>query len=77
MRECFVKHTSTDEKPTGIATKIISGGMKRSKLVDMILYDIHSTTVNDHGTHMKEWFEVRRVIKGSMFHCHYGVSLLQ
>ena len=42
MGECLVSHVRTHLNLADLATKIIPGGIKRSKLVDMLLYDIES-----------------------------------
>ena len=42
MGECLVAHISTNENLGDLATKLIPGGIKRSRLVDMVLYDIES-----------------------------------
>ena len=38
MKESLVGHIRSEENPADICTKIIPGGMKRQKLVDMIVY---------------------------------------
>ena len=40
MGESLTGHVPTNDNPADIATKIIAGGIKRAKLVDMLLYDI-------------------------------------
>ena len=48
MGEMLVTHIPTNDNPADIATKLIPGGQKRSRLVDLILYDIESvSTSND------------------------------
>lgn len=42
MDECVVTHISTTENLADLATKLIPGGIKRSRLVDKLLYDIES-----------------------------------
>ena len=42
MGECLITHISTNLNLGDLATKLIPGGMKRSRLVDMILYDVES-----------------------------------
>ena len=45
MNEIRTCHIPTDENPADLATKLIPSGMKRSKLVSMILYDIFDSGV--------------------------------
>ena len=40
MGESLTGHVPTNDNPADIATKIIAGGIKRARLVDMLLYDI-------------------------------------
>ena len=42
MGECLVAHVRTHLNLADVATKIIPGGIKRSQLVDMLLYNIES-----------------------------------
>ena len=42
MGECLITHISTNLNLGDLATKLIPGGMKRSRLVDMILYNVES-----------------------------------
>ena len=42
MGECLITHISTHDNLGDLATKIIPGGIKRERLVDMVLYDIES-----------------------------------
>ena len=41
MNECIFGHINTNDIVADIATKIIPRGIKRNRLVDTILYDIH------------------------------------
>ena len=47
MGECLVTHIPTGDNLGDLATKLIPGGIKRSRLVDMVLYDIESPAVAD------------------------------
>lgn len=48
MGECLIAHIGTHDNLADLATKIIPYGIKRCRLVDMILYDIESvSTVDD------------------------------
>jgi len=40
MGECLTGHISTNDNPADLATKLISGGIKRDHLVGLVLYDI-------------------------------------
>jgi hypothetical protein len=40
MGECLTGHVRTENNPADLATKLISGGMKRDHLVGLVLYDI-------------------------------------
>ena len=40
MGELLAGHVKTDENPADILTKVVGGGQKRKKLVQMYLYDI-------------------------------------
>jgi hypothetical protein len=44
MGESLVPHISTHSNSADLATKIIPGGLKRSRMVDGLLYDIESTS---------------------------------
>jgi hypothetical protein len=48
MGESLTAHIPTNDNPADLATKIIAGGVKRARLVDMLLYDIeenHEDTI--------------------------------
>ena len=40
MGECVTSHVRSEDNVADIATKIIPGGIKRQRLVSMLLYDI-------------------------------------
>ena len=42
MEECLITHIRTHLNVSDLASKIIPGGTLRSKLVDMLLYDVES-----------------------------------
>ena len=42
MGECLITHIPTTDNLGDLATKLIPGGIKRSRLVDRLLYDIES-----------------------------------
>ena len=56
-------HVSTHESPADLATKVISGGMKRDHLVGPVLYDI-----NDRPWSVPPSLGLLKVIR---FPCHY------
>ena len=47
MGECLVTHIPTGDNLGDLATKLIPGGIKRSRLVDMVLCDIESNSAVD------------------------------
>ena len=47
MGECLIAHIRTHLNLGDLATKLIPGGIKRSGLVDMVLYDVESKSVAD------------------------------
>ena len=47
MGECLITHIPTGDNLGDLATKLIPGGIKRSRLVDMVLYDIESPSTVD------------------------------
>jgi len=47
MGECLIAHIRTHLNLGDLATKLIPGGIKRSRLVDMVLYDIESRATAD------------------------------
>jgi hypothetical protein len=44
MGESLVTHISTHSNSADLATKIIPGGLKRSRMVDSLIYDIEFTS---------------------------------
>ena len=46
-QECWTSHISTDFNPADLATKIISGGIKRRRLVDMVLHNTGKNAEDD------------------------------
>ena len=42
MGECLITHVPTNDNLGDLATKLIPGGIKRSRLVDRLLYDVES-----------------------------------
>ena len=44
MKELRTAHIRSEDNPADLATKVISRGPKRDKLVAMILYDIADNT---------------------------------
>jgi hypothetical protein len=40
MGECLTTHIPTNDNPADLCTKVLSGGMKRDHLINLILYDL-------------------------------------
>jgi hypothetical protein len=43
----IIGHIDMESNPADLATKIIPGSMKCYLLVDMVLYDMHETHINN------------------------------